>query len=312
MDSIMTAKMPSEFPHDGNLEEWLAYVQTKVCLSLAVTMYFKHPPEASMPGVLECYDEYLKLAGPQLKWFFSETSTKYRAADAKVLRIPFRRVPEALAHGREWSWWAWSGEHSEHAAPYQFDTLFGPEPYDESLAVDVRMAFPAEMFAGDFNRFLEIVKGMAQRVPVFHGYAGFFFGMPLDLMARQGVYQYLFGPGMRFNGIEIDDASSVDYRNGIKGVNWLTLLSTEFIEKLGGKESLRAQLSEAIVLHPMPWGVMIQAGPAPGIGDVNAGDRLPLYREVNRVLRPVRVVDVPSIGHLGREKTDRWLRRFDD
>jgi hypothetical protein len=119
---------------------------------------------------------------------------------------------------------------------------------------------------------------------------------------------------MRFQGFDVDAPVSVKLwaRKGIKGVSWLTLVSSELLEKLGGAAVLRSQLGEAIVLHPMPWGVLFQAGATPGTGDVNAGDRLPHYRELNKALRPIRVVDLPSLGHLGREETRLWLQRLDE
>jgi hypothetical protein len=62
---------------------------------------------------------------------------------------------------------------------------------------------------------------------------------------------------------------------------------------------------------------MIQAGPAPGAGDLNAGDRLPLYREVSRALKPIRTTYHPKLGYereggFGEAGTNAWLARFDD
>jgi hypothetical protein len=194
-----------------------------------------------------------------------------------------------------------------------FECLFGPEPYDTELAAGFRATFPIERFTGDIGQFLGLVKSMAQKVPVFHGYAGFAFNTPLDIEQEETAKPLLFGPGMRFQGLDIDDTISMRWcRKSIKGVSWLTLVASELLEKVGGIAAVRAQVSDAIVLHDMPWGTLIQAGRGPGAGDVNAGDRLPFYREVNKVLRPIRVVDLPSIGHLGREKTDIWLRRLDE
>jgi hypothetical protein len=59
---------------------------------------------------------------------------------------------------------------------------------------------------------------------------------------------------------------------------------------------------------------MIQAGPEPGLGDVNAGDRLPAYREVHRALTPVRSSNHWALGNRAfwKDETRRWMSRFDD
>ena len=64
----------------------------------------------------------------------------------------------------------------------------------------------------------------------------------------------------------------------------------------------------------MPWGLLIQAGGKPGIGDVNADPKpLPLYRKVNKVLRPIRVTSHIGFGDAFEvPDTLKWLRRFDD
>lgn len=303
---------PEEMLHAGNIEEWLKWAETKVALSLAVTLYLKPPPSAFAEGVLECYRQYLELCEPHLRWFSSATG-KFRRANEKVLRIPFRRVPEALEHNTYWSWKAYAGEDLRDAAPWQFSAELDPTVHRLS---EVRAAFPVEMFAGDVGRFVALVKAFAARVPFFFGYAGFSFSQAMELMRRQSNDALVVPAAMRFSGIEVEGqiaGTALSCSENIKGVNWLTLLGWAFVEQLGGRAALRAQLSETIELHDFPAGLMIQAGSLPGIGDVNAGERLPLYREVHRVLTRIRVRSHCVFGrHFGVDETRRWMDRFDD
>lgn len=305
----------AEFPSGGDVAEWVRWGETKISLSLAVSLYFKLPRSAFVDGLLECYQQYLDLCEPQLRWYGSETSGRYREVDKKVLRIPFRRVPEVVQNGKFWAWMVYAGEHHRHAAPYQFEGMLAEEG-EGSLTGHMRAAFPVKMFREDLGRFVELVKALAARAPFFFGYGGFSFSEAIEISTRQQNENYLLPSAMRFSGVEVEsrDRTCICCMDTIKGVNWLTLLSPPFVERLGGRAALRAQLSEAIMLHDLPSGLMIQAGPAPGLGDVNAGERLPLYREVHRVLKPVRVVDHWLLGDrvFKTDETRRWMSRFDD
>lgn len=307
---------PTEPPHAGNLEEWLQWAQTKIALSLAVSLYFKPPPLAAAEGVLECYRRFLELCEPQLRWYGSETSGKYRKADPKVLRIPFRRVPEAIAHGQFWAWMVYAGEDYSDAASTQFEAVLTPDPNTPGKLSFFRAAFPVEMFAADLGRFVALVRDFASRVPLFFGYAGFSFSEALEIKRKQTNEQLLAPIAMRFSGIEVESqvCTRLCCKERIKGVNWLTLIDSSLVEQLGGRSALRGQLSDAIDLHDLPAGLMIQAGRVPGLGDVNAGDKLPLYRAVHRALMPVRNTDHWPLGDRGfwQEETRRWMGRFDD
>lgn len=307
--AVMTE--PTEPPHAGNIEDWLKWAETKVALSLAVSLYFKPPRAPAAEGVLECYREYLELCEPHLRWYAGENGT-YRKADPKVLRIPFRRVPEAIEHEKLWAWVAMAGDNHQDAAAYQFRAMLSE---DDALSY-FRAAFPVAMFADDFGRFEALVERFAKRVPFFFGSAGFSFSTSLEIARRQMNEQCLVPAAMRFSGVEVEAhvGTCLCCKESIKGVSWLTLISSALAERLGGKPTLRAGLGEAIEIHDLPAGLMIQAGSAPGLGDVNAGERLPLYREVHRVLTPIR-----NLGHwpLGdrafwQDETRRWMSRFDD
>jgi hypothetical protein len=281
---------------------------------LAVTLYFKPPPAKCADGILKVYQRYLELCEPHLTWFADETGKKYREARPDVLRIPFDRVPQSLDNGKTYTWGAFAGKHHRHAAPFQFFGFLDADEYGNGDMSFLRAAFAVDTFRDDFGRFVALVKDLAALVPVFHGGAGLSFSESMVQGQKQTNEPYLISAAAHFAGVEVEDpiATSLSCRDAIKGANWLTLIDASFVKRLGGEKTLRASLSDAITLHPMPWGLMIQAGPEPGLGVVNDGEQLPLYREVNKALRPVRVAVHQNFGvEFEETRTRQWIGRFD-
>ncbi len=72
-------------------------------------------------------------------------------------------------------------------------------------------------------------------------------------------------------------------------------------------------LGEGFKISASGGGLVIQAGDAPALGDVNRALPLPLYHRLARVLEPLR----PRIHggfhtfSLTREQSEAWLHRFD-
>jgi hypothetical protein len=110
--------------------------------------------------------------------------------------------------------------------------------------------------------------------------------------------------------------SHVHYlKNGIKGVNWVTVLGEKWISRLGGLPALRKELGEPFRLHEYPGGVLIQAGPRPQLGDVNRQIAIDEYRRLAQVLKPIRVTDhksFPAWSGFDEQRTQAWLARFED
>lgn len=303
-----------EPPPGADLDALVKWASTKLTVSLAVSMYFQPPPSACVEGVLAIYKRYLELCEPRLTWFADETGKKYREASPEVLRIPFRRAQEALSNDRLYSWGTFAGKRHRHAAPYQFECLLDPDGRKDGSLNYLRAAFAVDMFRADVAAFMAVVKELGSLVPVFHGTGGFSFSESMQTGERQANEPYLIAAAMRFSGVDVKalSATSLCCDRAIRGVNWLTLVNASFVKRLGGEKALRGWFSEAIQLHSMPWGLMIQAGPEPGLGNVNEGETLPLYREVNRVLRPVRVPVHMNLGvDFDEALTRRWIGRFD-
>lgn len=303
---------PPAPPSHENLEDWLTWSRTKVSLSLAVTLYVKPPTSAADDGALVCYQRFLDLCEPRLTWYASAKG-QYRRAEPKVLRIPFRRLHEAHANGQSWGWVAYGGEDRRDANECQFEALLLSPPLHQLGFI--RAAFPVAMFAQDLRRFVALVRDLASAFPFFFGYAGFSFSESLDVATKQRNEPLLLPVAMRFAGIEVEASrTTICCMDHIKGAAWLTLIDAALVERAGGKANLRAQLSEGVGLEDVSGGLLIQAGPAPALGDINADERLPLYREVHKALTPIRVTDHWRLADraFNPDETRRWMARFDD
>lgn len=144
-------------------------------------------------------------------------------------------------------------------------------------------------------------------MPLLHGYGGLTINQsPSEAQPNSGM---LLQIAERFSGFEIDDCGGTILvaRDGIKSVNWLTRLGPSFVERMGGLPGNVPLRGGGVILH---------AGRAPVRGDVLGDDELERYREVARMLRPIRLATHPPLGpaefgSFGSEKTLQWLRRLD-
>lgn len=105
-----------------------------------------------------------------------------------------------------------------------------------------------------------------------------------------------------------------DFLPLIPRVNWLTFVSNTSLRRISGTERSASQLANdpSIVVHDFPWGIMVQAGPAPKTGNLGRGDDLPIYRAVAAALRPIRVPALPDARlSFPEEATEEWLEALD-
>lgn len=104
----------------------------------------------------------------------------------------------------------------------------------------------------------------------------------------------------------------------ILDVNWLTAVSDEMLDRIGGYDAARAALGPDVLIHRHACGVVFQAGPKPRIGNAETNDIPDAYREVNRVLMPLRYKGWRSLDHVVAPEpmsdemaTANWIARFD-
>lgn len=285
--------------------------------ALAVTLYFRGAVADHAEGVVACLETFLADWGPRLTWYADEDLGRFRPATAKRLRRPVERLRDRAKAMTLYAWTMSAG------ASYESPSALGFQSYLQGDASGplsfVRASFPPEAYAGVAGaaRFVELVRQWAVRLPLFHGYGGL--ALNQSEPDRQTRSWILPAISRRFPGFEIDDCGGTVLRGqaAIKGVNWLTLVGDRFLSRVGGVESLRSGLDPAIETLPIDdRGVIFRLGEQPQTGDLQLGERLPLYRELSRVLAPLRMTEHPALGPIeygsfGPEGTALWLRRFD-
>nr|WP_246711917.1 type VI immunity family protein [Phyllobacterium myrsinacearum] len=171
-------------------------------------------------------------------------------------------------------------------------------------------------------RLLELVRDWSSQLKPFHGICGL--SVIFDIIysstaAKLHSFPYI----KRFPGLHCGDSSmftveiqphSSEY---LFTTNWLTVLSADFSQKVGGKEKLVAVMGPTCPIHDYEGGIIIQAGDQAQIGDVNRGLVLDDYRRVADALKSIRFEDY-QVGLFpvpepldAVEETMKWIGRFD-
>jgi hypothetical protein len=173
-------------------------------------------------------------------------------------------------------------------------------------------------FADQPRTFPEFVLGICKRLRPFSGYGGIFVLESPDRYAANEYQAVVRVLAERFPGLEVESrtAHTLWLRDGIKGVNWLTVLGDCWVQEMGGLEALRARLDDSFGFYPYEGGLLIQAGPKPQIGDAKANRWPQHYVTLARVLKKIQIKDHRPFHFAGPGKMDHeaslaWLFRFD-
>lgn len=171
-------------------------------------------------------------------------------------------------------------------------------------------------FKALFDTFLD----SCQRLRPAHGSAGFCVVLEIgDSSGEKHAYSTLRRhPGFNILQGSTFSLCSAGVFNRIKTIDWLTVLSDEIIDELGGLSAVRKVLEPECIFHLYPGGVVIQAGAVPQLGDVTTNNWPSAYRKVSNFTKPVRFEDYSKFSLFNvfppldpKEETLKWVKRFD-
>lgn len=298
-------------------------------VALLATVYF---PEAFRREVKEavvtCCEAYLRRCRHHLRWtanpktFFPEPFENSEAANPRawVPEVPEDEDFSIIYHGNPWK---------NGASAYTLETL-GAERQPYLDFGYFRVSFPLLEFADGSGSLQEVLLDICRTLKPWSGYAGIGLIDTQDSTTNIQYQPVVYDWAQRFPGLEIDyltshanwltDGREGD-RDGIKGVNWLTVVGDRYLPELGGADKVEADLAaldSQFVVRRYDGGIVIQAGPRPQLGDARRGIWPTLYVKLARYLKPIRVTkhNPFQIGRtvvpFNKENSEAWLRRFDD
>lgn len=305
---------------DDNFEAQLAVVdgggQVVVQISLLATFYLDdaHTP-AKREAVAACFDAYLARCGEQLRWAAHPENGTWQALEQQTVPTPQAWFETRnLDENDAWQFYYHGGRQAHEVSPFRVYGM-GARAWEPNLSF-VSFALPLTWFADHDGQFADMVLAWCRRLQPVHGYGGIgILESPRRALAQQHE-KTVYAMARRFPGLEVDNpvTHTLYLAEGIKGVNWLTVIADAWLDKLGGRDALAAQLEEPYTLHAYPGGVMIQAGPRPELGDVNRQRPPQYYPAVARLLKPIRVTThgrLHAFGGFDQDATEAWLARFD-
>jgi hypothetical protein len=214
------------------------------------------------------------------------------------------------------------------ASPFGVRTLADArQPYDQ--VGFFRCVFPLPWFADHAGSLPEVMLEICRKLKPVSGYGGIGIIAAPDLAAYQRHEHVVYELAQRFPGLEVDEPTCTTLslrgwmggKAGIKGVNWLTVVGDRWLPELGGVDAVQADLAvldPRFFVHRFGGGVMIQAGDHPELGDAQRNLWPELYVKLAKYLKPIRIMKHRRLHDTGieqsfdPERTNAWLRRFDD
>jgi len=280
-----------------------------------------------------CFNAHLARMAYQTE---KEPDGKY--VDLKKGENPFPWVRQAIGNPKPSEGYCnmiySKAEHPDFPDPSKFSihpwesSIFVQSQSDRRTKWDNRLSYhassiPVASGSGSlhFELWRECVLTWAKRLRPNHGLAGLSIKMSEDTTDGPYIYPTL----KKYTGL--DAYVPLDFSmeagtvyNRIKCVNWLTVLGDEIIEELGGLAVLKKALEPECTLYPYPGGVLIQAGEAPRLGDIEvpgSSELIEPYRKVAAITKPVRFMDYKNElfrvdkSLNAEDEARKWVSRFD-
>lgn len=291
----------------------------KLCLD--VCLYFQGSLREHAAGVKRFYQTAMDLVGDRFTFYQSEWMKRPKKMSPEVKNLLPEWLDDLEDHGL-YMLFLESGTTKSAVS----DAAFTLHAMSARNLGALRLVLPADFIAQGAARLIDVAKQAASDLRFVSGHGGFALHFndrgDLTVPAQHAVWPVV----ARYHGVDCTNIGSLLYAmeeslpkgQGLKCVNWLTFVGEPLLGALGGAKAVTARMGEGPVVHPLPGGILIQAGPEPEIGDSNRRQRLPLYQQVGKVLAPVRIQDHPAFiwsnekRTFDKELTRQFLERFDE
>jgi hypothetical protein len=281
--------------------------------SLGFTLYLDDPLTWARDGVVRAFESFLRVAPVErLEWYTTSMIDRWVHTSAATLGA----LAAALPAG-------WNASRPRHLFRFRLvDDVHTPGCWFSYREADhargkrvghLSVGFPHDTKP---STLLGYVLGVASSESYVCGTAGHVASFnPWTKSTSFGVFHRW---SKRYLGLELQDPDRFAWRvrDGLVTTSWLTLLGRPLLERFGvdAPSFARRRFRRAIEAADLRAGLLVRAGAAPTLGDVNQL-RLPHeYIEVARVLEPYLMPEPPPMfgPFFAGDDTRKWQRRLVD
>lgn len=296
-------------------------VALKVMLDL--TVYLCGPSEQEFEFLFDYYESICVPEGDK-KYTIAEleywplvtapdlTQSGRAAAAAGRKRPYFEPVRNRIREGRAFEAAFWDGRPiSDPAGSWSFSCK-RIHCKSTGLHAFARLLVPLDT---DLQILVDAAHTIADKTGFIFGQGGFVFAYAPRL--KEGAFDEIYAQARRFWGIDIEDLNDTLplTKEGIKGINWITLVGREFASRNDIGDNLDGLAAVGgVTIQPKRYGTVLVAGPEPQAGDQHrVEDGLEPYYAVARALAPLFLTehpDFPGERFIKNGNTMGWIRRF--
>jgi hypothetical protein len=293
-------------------------------LGWLVTLYIRQGDRPAVrEGMVHAYERARSLMGRDFAWGADPDSGEPLALSSSSVG-DVRNWPPSVFQLFDFQMMFVGGSDVDDADGFSFVAVSREEQAEQLsyLSVTLPLAWANTQREDDFVRWVD---ELCTLVGPSHGYAG-----PAIVAHPAGIdddaARAIFGLGERYRGLEIDMPAHhepyLSRESAIKGVNWLTILSSDYEARLGGRAHLADALGAHAELHS--WtspatsaqGVILRAVDGPRLGEMAIRESMAGYEHIAKTLRPLRTINPAVIwpqdlAGFDFDQSKAWMTRFD-
>lgn len=234
-------------------------------------------------------DQYLGFAGDRIR-AYQRSGDRRRQAVTPDKPIDLGRLRDRVEDAQT----AWGLELSAEsdisvASHWSLQAVASDKGY-------LLLHFPVTAFAAAApHTFRGLFQRWCSALRVQHAYAGLGLVLPVGGNDMSAAIDHCGPYATRFVGLDLDYPITVSARckDGIRTVNWLTAINAEWLKRVGGERTVLNVAGPEVQALEYSDGSIFVAGPAPQVGDVNAGNFPRAYAQLGHAVAPLRT-DIPD------------------
>ncbi|WP_391528648.1 DUF3396 domain-containing protein [Photorhabdus akhurstii] len=289
-------------------------------LGISITLFFKqgYTPEKKQ-RILACYRRFREEFGTHLRFHTHELKGLKKYSPENIAK-----VEEGILNQKknQLSSWDVSDAKNLYEAPrYLMHYIDSREISGDNSSSYLSLVLPWDYLKEQegMTRFMAWLDFLCEQLEPDWGDCGYCLVLPRDY---HDYFPLEYQLAQRYPTLQVNSTVHTtlrDYAHSIRSINWITLLSKRFVNRLGGEYWIRQVLRpyRDVVISSYRDGLIIRAGEYPDLTPL-PGSVPESYFAINQLIRPIRFVpgEGDSLhfygeGHFDDISTQAWYARYD-